>query len=59
MTTIETDTLIVGGGLSGLWAAVLLHGQETPFLVLEGRPEPGGRIQTAARAVGECRARSE
>lgn len=46
-TETSPVTLIIGGGLSGLWAAILLHRDNIPFLLLEARPELGGRIQTA------------
>lgn len=38
------DTLIVGGGLSGIYAACLLARTKTSFLVLEARNRIGGRI---------------
>ncbi|NIP98529.1 MAG: NAD(P)-binding protein [Akkermansiaceae bacterium] len=45
-------TIIIGGGLSGLYAARLLHAREESFLVLEARSEWGGRIRTELR--GGC-----
>jgi monoamine oxidase len=42
-------TLIIGGGLSGLALAEMLHRQGRDFLVLEGRDRAGGRIETFAR----------
>ena len=41
---MKTETLIIGGGLSGLYAAFRLFGQERDFLLLEGRERFGGRI---------------
>lgn len=38
--------IIVGGGLSGLYAALLLEERGLPWLLLEARPQLGGRIQT-------------
>jgi monoamine oxidase len=36
--------IIVGGGLSGLYAAYLLEQKQTPYLLLEAKPRLGGRI---------------
>ncbi len=42
---VETiDTLIIGGGLSGLYAAYLLSRRNKSFIVLEARERVGGRI---------------
>lgn len=41
---MKTETLIVGGGLSGLYAATRLLRQGRDFLLLEGRDRLGGRI---------------
>ena len=42
---LETfDTLIVGGGLSGVYAAYLLSRTRASFLVLEARKRIGGRV---------------
>ena len=38
------DTIIIGGGLSGLYAAHLLSATTTSFLILEARDRLGGRI---------------
>ena len=38
------DTLIVGGGLSGIYAAFLLSQKNKPVVVLEARDRIGGRI---------------
>lgn len=43
---MDTDTLIIGGGLSGLYTAYLLHTKGRPFQLLEARPKFGGRIRT-------------
>lgn len=40
------DTLIIGGGLSGMYAAFLLSRKKMPFLLLEARSRMGGRILT-------------
>ena len=45
MTTQTTRIVIVGAGLSGLYAAYLLQQQGIgDFVVLEARDQPGGRI---------------
>lgn len=41
---MKTETVIVGGGLSGLYAAFRLSRQDRDFLLLEGRGRLGGRI---------------
>jgi monoamine oxidase len=42
---VETvDTIIIGGGLSGIYAAYLLSRTDHPFVVLEARERAGGRI---------------
>ena len=46
--TIDTiDTMIIGAGLSGMYAAYLLSRQKEPFVVLEARNRIGGRILSA------------
>ena len=47
---MTADTLIVGGGLSGLYAAQLLSENGKTFRVLEAAPQFGGRIQTVDRS---------
>ncbi len=40
----DTDILIIGGGLSGLYAAYLLSRKKISFTLLEARSRMGGRI---------------
>lgn len=40
------DTIIIGGGFSGLAAARIFHQQEKQFIVLEARDRVGGRTYT-------------
>ncbi|MFT5701965.1 MAG: monoamine oxidase [Desulforhopalus sp.] len=40
----ETDTIIIGGGLSGLYTALKLQELNIPYLLLEAKPSFGGRI---------------
>ena len=44
MPTETVDTMIIGGGLSGIYAAYLLSQQNKSFVVLEARERIGGRI---------------
>jgi monoamine oxidase len=44
MPTEKIDTMIIGGGLSGIYAAYLLSQRNKPFVVLEARERIGGRI---------------
>jgi len=44
MPTETVDTIIIGGGLSGIYAAYLLSKRNKPFVVLEARDRIGGRI---------------
>ena len=44
MPTETIDTLIIGGGLSGIYAAYLLAQKNQSFVVLEARERLGGRI---------------
>lgn len=44
MPTEEVDTIIIGGGLSGLYAAYLLYQENKSFVLLEARGRVGGRI---------------
>jgi monoamine oxidase len=47
--TEEVDTIVVGAGLSGLYAAMVLGDGGASTLVLDGAPKAGGRCQTAYR----------
>lgn len=42
--TERIEILIIGGGISGLYAACLLNVAKKPFMVLEARDRLGGRI---------------
>ena len=42
---MTTDTIIIGGGLSGLYAGSLLQERKERFLIFEGRKQLGGRIR--------------
>jgi monoamine oxidase len=44
MPTETVDTIIIGGGLSGIYAAYLLSQRNKSFVVLEARGRIGGRI---------------
>lgn len=44
MNTQTVETAIIGGGLSGIYTASLLHRKKVPFVVLEARNRIGGRI---------------
>jgi monoamine oxidase len=48
---MQTDTLIVGGGLAGVALAATLHAEGHDFQVLEARSRLGGRVH-AARVDG-------
>ncbi len=45
---MQTDTLIIGGGLSGLYLAYRLTQAQHPFLLMEARDRLGGRILSQA-----------
>lgn len=52
MSLPTTRVAIIGGGLSGLYAAYLLEQQGMPdYVLLEARPMLGGRIQSVAPDV--------
>ncbi|MDN5681700.1 MAG: NAD(P)-binding protein [Ewingella sp.] len=42
----QVQVAIVGGGLSGLYAAALLEQAGVDYLLIEGREHAGGRIQS-------------
>ena len=44
MHTEKIDTIIIGGGLSGIYAAFLLAAKKKSFVLLEARSRIGGRI---------------
>lgn len=44
MHSEAVDTIIIGGGLSGVYAAALLVEKTKSLVVLEGRSRVGGRI---------------
>ncbi|WDP88414.1 MAG: FAD-dependent oxidoreductase [Desulfobacter sp.] len=44
MRTEKIDTIIIGAGLSGIYAASLLAAKQEKFIVLEARSRVGGRI---------------
>jgi len=44
MHTEEVDTIIIGGGLSGIYAAFLLAEKKKSLVLLEARSRVGGRI---------------
>lgn len=50
---IETDTLIIGGGLAGLSIAAQLDAQNHDFQLIEARNRLGGRILTKTVSGGD------
>ena len=48
MHTEEVDTIIIGGGLSGIYAAFLLSAKTESLVLLEARSRVGGRILSPA-----------
>ncbi|MBN2232118.1 MAG: FAD-dependent oxidoreductase [Deltaproteobacteria bacterium] len=42
----DTDVIIIGGGISGLYAAALLAQENIPFILLEARERLGGRVSS-------------
>ena len=53
------DALVIGAGLSGLHAAMLLESQGLRVLTLEGRNRLGGRVYTLMGVPGEPEAAGE
>lgn len=49
---LETDVVIVGGGLSGLALANHLHKSNIDYILLEARPRLGGRIKVGCYENG-------
>jgi monoamine oxidase len=45
-TPVDTDVIIVGGGVAGLYAAWLLKKADIPFILLEAAAATGGRVQS-------------
>lgn len=50
--TTDTDVLVVGGGISGLFAAMLVRDQGFKVRVLEAKPHVGGRLQSLRQLEG-------
>jgi monoamine oxidase len=48
---MDTETLIIGGGLSGLAVARSLQAHGQPFLLVEARSQLGGRILTQSVSI--------
>lgn len=49
----SNTTLVVGGGITGLYCAYELHKRGLPVVVAEARDVPGGKIQTEHLQGGE------
>ena len=49
---IETETIIIGGGLSGLFTAYKLQELKSPYLLLEAKPAFGGRVTGYKTSLG-------
>lgn len=48
----ESDVIVIGAGLSGLNAALLLEGEGVNVTVLEGRDRAGGRVKSLRNMPG-------
>ena len=59
LTKKKFDTIVVGAGLSGLYAAMLLQDAGHDVLVLEGRNRLGGRVYTLEGVPGKPEAGGE
>ena len=46
-STTNEPVIIIGGGLAGLYSAYLLQQRNIPYLLLEAKPQLGGRIEAA------------
>lgn len=55
----QLDVVVVGAGLSGLYAAMLLEEQGLSVQVLEGRDHVGGRVKTLKSVPGGVEAGGE
>ncbi len=55
----DYDAIVIGAGLSGLHAAMLLEENDMKVLVLEGRQRIGGRVYTLMHVPGKPEAAGE
>lgn len=55
----DYDAIIIGAGLSGLYAAMILQENDLNVLVLEGRQRLGGRVYTLMHVPGKPEAAGE
>jgi len=58
-TDKKFDTIVIGAGLSGLNAAMMLQEAGQDVLVLEGRKRLGGRVYTLDHVPGKPEAAGE
>ena len=49
-----SDVIVIGAGLSGLNAALLLESEGVNVTVLEGRNRAGGRVQSLRNMLPRC-----